>query len=182
MGKKHGSFRTTISVPADLKARMDRVNEPVNWSALACAAFEKKLAEIAAGKEKSTMNDVVERLRASIRSEEGEQFKLGYETGTKWAEHQATAAQLARLEAFQVQTKAKSQAEWQNWFRLSHSHKPWAEIVRVIAGDQNLRTLNVQKFWVSVAGEKNQLPNAEDFLRGFAEGAVDLWVRVQEQL
>lgn len=28
--------RTTITVPADLKARMDSVEESINWSALAC--------------------------------------------------------------------------------------------------------------------------------------------------
>ena len=56
MGKKKpGYTRTTISVPADLKGRMNKVKEDVNWSALACQAFQGKLAEIAAKKERKTM-------------------------------------------------------------------------------------------------------------------------------
>lgn len=42
-----GSVRTTISIPADLRRRMCKVKEDVNWSALACVAFEAKLLEIA---------------------------------------------------------------------------------------------------------------------------------------
>ena len=56
--------RTTISIPPDLKARMEAVDEPVNWSALACRAFEQKLAEIIKRKGSSNMNDVINRLGA----------------------------------------------------------------------------------------------------------------------
>jgi post-segregation antitoxin (ccd killing protein) len=38
--------RTTISVPRDLKDRMDAVGVAVNWSAVACRAFERRVAEI----------------------------------------------------------------------------------------------------------------------------------------
>jgi hypothetical protein len=40
------SCRTTITVPAELKARMNAVDEKVNWSAVASQAFEQKLDEI----------------------------------------------------------------------------------------------------------------------------------------
>ena len=63
MAKVTGSHRTTISVPLELKKRMDKVKEDVNWSALACRAFEQKLAEVASKKENKTMNDVITRLR-----------------------------------------------------------------------------------------------------------------------
>src|SRR6266446_8123193 len=97
MPEKHVSTRTTISVPAQLKVRMEQVRESVNWSAIACQAFENKLAEIAARKENKSMNDVVERLKASLRSDQGKSFNEGYEAGTNWAENTATAAELARL-------------------------------------------------------------------------------------
>ena len=48
--------RTTISVPSELKARMDAVDESVNWSAVACQAFELKLAEITKRKGRRTWN------------------------------------------------------------------------------------------------------------------------------
>jgi hypothetical protein len=39
--------RANISIPDDLRHRMDEVEgERINWSALACQAFESKLAEI----------------------------------------------------------------------------------------------------------------------------------------
>jgi hypothetical protein len=41
--------RTNISLPVELKARMDRVDRPVNWSAQAAKAFGRFLADIDAG-------------------------------------------------------------------------------------------------------------------------------------
>jgi hypothetical protein len=32
--------RTTVSIPVSLKARMDAHEPPINWSAIACRAFE----------------------------------------------------------------------------------------------------------------------------------------------
>jgi hypothetical protein len=54
-----GSFRTTITVPQDLKERMDAVQVDVNWSAVAARAFEEKLVEIASKKEKREMSDFI---------------------------------------------------------------------------------------------------------------------------
>jgi hypothetical protein len=183
MANKQSSFRTTISVPGDLKSRMERVKEPVNWSALACRAFENKLAEIAARKETKTMSDVVQRLRASVRSEQGESFNEGYETGKHWAEETGTAAQLKRMETFLKGMKAKSQREWENWFYSQNGHLPWLAVVGVIQDDKNIHPLNGTDFWKTVLGdETSQKPNDPDFLRGFVEGATDLWVKVQPQL
>ncbi len=182
MPEQPGPFRTTISVPTDLKTRMDRVGEPVNWSALACQAFENKLAEIAAGKENKTMADVIERLRASMRDEQGTAFKDGYQTGTEWGEKTATAAELRRLESFQISTKKKSQEYWKNWFWPQGKHLPWLALVGVIQDDQNIRPLTGAAFWKALVGEPSPKPISGDFLRGFVEGAVDLWSTVKEQL
>ena len=67
MGKRKqpSFFRQTVSIPIVLKQRMDKVAEPVNWSAEAGRAFEAKLAEISSRKEKQNMADVIQRLRAS---------------------------------------------------------------------------------------------------------------------
>ena len=73
--------RTTITVPADLKARMEAIEEPVNWSALACQAFEHKLAEMIKQGGPKNMTDVVARLRASKDRLESEQYQAGQEPG-----------------------------------------------------------------------------------------------------
>jgi len=41
-------MRMNISVPDGLRKRMDKLKQDVNWSALACGAFESHLAEVAA--------------------------------------------------------------------------------------------------------------------------------------
>ncbi len=46
MDEQQGATRTNISLPRELKARMDQVKEPVNWSAVAGKAFEAKLLEL----------------------------------------------------------------------------------------------------------------------------------------
>ena len=38
--------RTTITVPFELKKRMKKMRGQVNWSAVACEAFENKLEEL----------------------------------------------------------------------------------------------------------------------------------------
>lgn len=73
--------RTTISLPDDLKARMDEVDQPVNWSAEAAKCFEKLLGEIAARKPKKDMSDIIARLKASKLEGEDESYKLGKKPG-----------------------------------------------------------------------------------------------------
>ena len=41
-----GTKRTMISLPADLKERMEKSGDKVNWSAVARKAFEDTLAEV----------------------------------------------------------------------------------------------------------------------------------------
>jgi hypothetical protein len=53
------SFRTTITIPQDLKERMDALEVEVNWSAVAARAFEEKLAEIGSNKERQVMSDFI---------------------------------------------------------------------------------------------------------------------------
>jgi hypothetical protein len=174
-----GTARTTISLAGDLKARMEKVKESVNWSALACRAFEEKLAEIAARKENKAMNDVVERLRATLRDQQNESFKEGYEAGRTWGENTATVAQLKRLETFQKTTKANSQSDWDSWFCSEGTPHRWIALVEVIQGNRSIHARTALAFWNDVAGEQ---PRDGDFFRGFVEGAVDLWAKVREQL
>jgi hypothetical protein len=43
------SMRSSVSIPPELKARMDASTREINWSAVACEAFERKLIEVAGG-------------------------------------------------------------------------------------------------------------------------------------
>lgn len=49
MAKKPTTYRQIVSIPANLKERMDKVADQVNWSAVAARAFEEKLKELESG-------------------------------------------------------------------------------------------------------------------------------------
>src|SRR5262245_14260814 len=98
MGRRSGNiYRTTVSIPQDLKARMDAVSEPVNWSQVAVRAFEDKLAEIASRKKEKTMSDAIQRLRASKLKGDDRRYREGHEAGWAWARDVAEAEELRRL-------------------------------------------------------------------------------------
>ena len=114
--KKPSVARTSVSLPAGLKRRMDKVKEPVNWSALACRAFENELADIASKKEKKDMNDVVDRLRSSLRGNEEKAYKEGFAFGQWWASHRAEASFLQRLERLHGKLEYDTSYGWQGFF------------------------------------------------------------------
>jgi len=70
------------SIPDELKKRMDRVKEPVNWSSLAADAFELKLGEIARRQEEKTLEEVIARLRAHIVEDEMDDSARGHRVGS----------------------------------------------------------------------------------------------------
>lgn len=121
MGKKPGFFRTTISVPRDVKRRMDAVKEPVNWSGIACRAFGEKLTEIATTKEEKTMADVIQRLRAS---KPDAIYQQGQADGRRWASEQAEHDDLLRLE--QLYDQKRAGRDWEKFFDR-HYGQPSAE-------------------------------------------------------
>jgi hypothetical protein len=88
-----------ISIPDDLRKRMDKANktEDVNWSQVAAGAFEMKLAEIASRKVERTMDDVVQRLKASKLESSSKDEKEGKEAGFEWAKKHAEWPELVRL-------------------------------------------------------------------------------------
>ena len=184
VAESQGSVRTTISMPSDLKVRMERVRETVNWSAVACRAFENKLAEIAARKEKKAMSDVVERLRASLRIEQGANYQDGWEAGCVWCKEQASAEELRRLQEFEQLIKDKGKRAWEQWFSEQREHIPWMRLVDLIHKHEFPQPEGTAiPFWKRVLGEeKHQKLRSGDFLRGFVEGAMELWSKVQKEL
>lgn len=153
MAKKTGTVRTSISMPADLKNRMDKTKEPINWSGLACDAFESKLAEIAAHKEKKTMTDVLERLRQSKKDLEGDRYKEGREWGKSWVTHHADAEQLQRI----AREAECNQGDWEGCFN--------GEFESIVDPDMNLQI-------------DDDLINDPEFVRGFVDAALEVWSQV----
>lgn len=123
MGKKPSFFRTTISVPRDLKRQMDAVKEPVNWSAIACRAFEEKLTEIATKKEEKTMFDIIQRLRTT---KPDLIYQQGQADGRRWASEQAQYEDLLSLE--QLYDKKREGRDWEKFFDRDYGWPTWEQI------------------------------------------------------
>lgn len=175
------SVRTTISVPADLKARMDAVGEPVNWSAVACQAFALKVAEITARKGVKTMSDVVARLRASKQQHEDATFRRGVEAGEEWAKGHAEAAQLERLERL----NESEHGDLRGVFLASETsaYGPGEHFYFLIEPEDTGSRTAARDFWSNwVSDDDFVLPSDPDFVRGFAEGALNVWFEVKDQL
>jgi hypothetical protein len=65
MDKNH--YRTTISIPLDLKRRMDEVDGQVNWSAVAAKAFEAHIAYLETdGKKINELRSELKQLQAKL--------------------------------------------------------------------------------------------------------------------
>jgi hypothetical protein len=193
MGKKTPYSRTTISVPGDLKRRMDAVKEPVNWSALACRAFEDKLAEIATKSEQNGLEAIIKRLRATNPDL---LYQQGHEDGRRWASEQARCDDLVRLERFHDRKRAAG--EWEKFFdRTVDKELSLGQCLmkcicpELPAGD--LGTGNIyfdydawcgvcKDFWKSFVGDEDSKVNNPSYVRGFAEGALALWLEVKDRL
>ena len=84
-------------VPDDLKARMDEAGQAVNWSVIAQQAFREVILNLAVRRETATMDDAVERLRASKQSYVETERESGLEVGEEWATEDATYSELLRI-------------------------------------------------------------------------------------
>ncbi len=172
--------RTTITVPPDLKARMEAVEEPVNWSAIACRAFEQRLAEITKRRGARDMQEVINRLRASKQKPEDERYNEGREAGQEWARNQAEAAELIRLEKLREHSGA---SDWEAFFTTGEREAygvPQHFVFQVFPEWDGSREAS-RDFWETQAGDDNGYPD-DAFVRGFAEGALEIWDQVKGEL
>lgn len=161
-----------ISIPDDFKRRLDKI-EGVNWSAIARAAFEAKLSEINLQQSGvASMEDVINRLRESAKKAESESYERGFEEGKSWAAKVAEVTELRRLEKIEDYpwelggTSAYSDAEI-----LFFQIQPDAD------GDRD----ESERFWEHAFGDDFDTDDT-DLLRGFAEGALQVWNEVKGKL
>jgi len=96
MAKFH---RTSITVPTELRARMDAVKDEANWSRIACQAFEQEVVRIEKlreeKKEASKRDAIANRLQATMKQTvDALLTSRGMSLGQEWASEKATAAEL----------------------------------------------------------------------------------------
>ena len=180
MAKKLPIFRTTISISGELKKRMDAAGEDVNWSAVASRAFEAELFEIAAKKGRPPMADVVQRLKASMEQAEERQYHEGKEVGRGWAESDAEADELIRLERIYN----RSGTDWSRLFDTGQgvAYGASERVYFWIDPDNDGDRHAAASFWEGALGDDVKKAQDDSFVRGFCEGALELWDEVKGQL
>jgi hypothetical protein len=176
-------YRTTISIPAELKARMDAVRESVNWSAVAARAFESRLLEIEL-RSKHTMSreDVLRRLKAVDEEEAIQERDEGKTAGQSWAEESATPKQLRRL-----QEMANDPYGLDNAIRLMADRRnigtAWRLYLVLNPSMREEASKNdVAAFWEEALGDDRERIADKDFACGFVEGALYVWKELQDEL
>lgn len=168
--------RTTISIPDDLKKRMDKVREEINWSAIAAQAFELKLGELAERRKEKTMDTVVERLRASKIKRVSQVQKEGYALGADWAKDQAEFDELERVASIDVG------AYFVGIPMAPYSSADWLAFEILGTGEDDRDHTVSRDFWDSAIGDLDKRLESEDFLSGFCNGAADIYRRVADQV
>ena len=170
--------RTSISVPAGLKARMDAVGEPVNWSAVACRAFEQTLAEITTRRGVMDMKDMLARLRASKLQHQDENSRIGLKSGQAWAIQSAEFAELQRLED---SLEGMDVEEWVEPGVLPCAYGPGELFVFTIRPDADGDRQQASEFWELILDDTRRAYDL-GFMRGFITGALEAWNQVKEDL
>jgi hypothetical protein len=189
---------------------MDQV-QGVNWSAVASAAFETKLLELATKKEAKGMDEMIARLKAAAALEANQDYQEGYQLGEKWATGKATPRQLRRLQAL-IDDLKHSLTDWLNYVAadgmttklmneladgplapqlaeagaLPYSGPMKTGIGRVLYWhlfpDRVPDRSEVEFFWLTALDTRQHAIEIHDFARGFVEGAVEVWGKVRGKL
>jgi hypothetical protein len=188
MSRKTGNiYRTTISIPQDLKRRMDAVEGQVNWSAVAAFAFEEKLAEITSRRKEKSLDNVIQRLRASRLRSDNSNYLAGEEAGRRWAEREAEAEQLKNLADFLQFVDMQGGGRENSFFCgiwdsrsdcTTTSHQLFFAIEETSRNDHGA----AKRFWEAVLGKDMRKAENLDFLRGFAAGAERVWIEVKDHI
>lgn len=163
--------RISIYVPETLKARIDSLKDELNLSEIACRAFEIKIGELAEARKERDMSAVIERLRASKLTEEGDHEGLGRRHGREWAERYATYPELKRM----------SKLDADDWC-VGEPLAPLGfgrHLVNHVTGGND----NPVFFWKQFLDpDEEHLQDDEDYLRGFILGAQDVHRDVADRL
>lgn len=165
--------RISVYLSDDLKKRMDKCREPVNWSQVASNAFELKLGEVAEVKEKKTMTDVVQRLRAAKIKNSGGKVKAAMPFGREWATEDAEPDQLERLAEY-----AESECAFDHT-GVSSAHSIAEHIAFAILDIEKDRQ-GAREFWQTALGI-GDFPD-DKTAEGFARGALEVWEAVRDQV
>jgi hypothetical protein len=181
--KDQGVIRVNVSVPRALKARMDAVRQPVNWSQVAAHAFEAKLLDLQAKQEVTNMDEVVARLKAAAAQEENEDYQAGLKAGRSWAMEDAKPKELRRIADY------IDRAGRENWCWYDVDSTAWNApfgatdhfVIAAWSEARNERDL-LAVFWEQALGDDAARVEDADFFHGFGDAVAEVWEQVADKL
>jgi hypothetical protein len=188
-----GVIRTTITIPDDLKRRMDEGREAggdFNWSAVASKAFEARLGEFIAQRGTSDLLAIAARMKLYAEAPQLTYAEMGRRAGADWVRKRAVPDQLRRLELFDEATWTAIEAPDDYGNSIVQEAFYHTIIGRAIPRDGIIPTVDDgnEFFWMLVyadivqyGGIKANFDEAE-FVRSFAAGALALWAEVKKVL
>jgi hypothetical protein len=127
MKREYG--RTTITVPARLQEEMRNTRTRVNWSAIACQAFEKKLEELGTVQDITSVQGAIERMKSLNEQEPtliDRERQSGKSAGIDWAMNDAHPSQIQRIEDF------RHTVPDDEWSELMISGDGWRQLAKCI--------------------------------------------------
>jgi hypothetical protein len=201
--------RTTITIPGELKARMETVGSRVNWSAIASEAFKSRLSELEIMEqpmpELPDRDDALERLRRlkiEPESQRQGESSRAYVLGKRWAMADAHPDELQRLEEFfhsheinrpldQLKANSQDRRAVKELFReltlsiLGYKNRLRSiDEARLYPADIDQVRPKMKSFWEERIGVTLDLSqrHGQEFLSEFAQGALDFWQDARDQL
>lgn len=178
---KKGFVRVTVTVSTELKKKMTKHNESVNWSAVACDAFESKVTEMERKtKMGENMSDLVSKMREMDAEDQGESYNSGYKAG-----------QLCVNKAW---LRPKQLRRLKTWYDSEHfdlvlcesySDRENAkyEVYYQLVPENRNEHKEADNFWEEMLGDDAEACAGDvDFMRGFCNGAVDAWDDISNQV
>ena len=162
--------RINISIPDETKAQMEDFHTDANWSAIAHRAFEREISTLKSLKESTTMDGIIERLRASKETEAADDFETGETLGREWATTTASYGELKRLGSGDYDVEIHGPEADDDALRELFA------VVRKLT-EREYSGEDVRDFWVEDVGGDNAEPSAR-MVQGFLEGAKIIWYEV----
>jgi len=129
------------------------------------------------------MEKLIQRLRDSKAQSESEGRTEGMAAGRLWATDTASHRELSNLS---VWWNENSKQERDEILTSRDDGQPvWELVATAILGTHAFSRGECQEFWDIATGngdDTDHLPHRDGFVRGFTEGAVEVWYSVADQI
>ncbi len=153
----------------------------INLSQVIAEVFRAKTRALSAQNGSKNMSNLIQRLKASKLARENAERADGVEAGRTWATEHAEFNELHNLSEWWdtasedgrdvVLTTQETDA-----FGASH------QLACVIRGECCRDRKDSDQFWEEAIGDDNGQRHSDRFVRGFVEGALQVWNAVKDKL